>query len=405
MRILYVTNSFPYPLTSGYLRHYHLLAGLAARHRVHLLSMVGADHLPSDRAAVEALGVTTEVFPRGSSRSRKVMKLLPVLSTGGMRALGTVAAARIERGEDDVVVFSGKDTAPVLSRLRGLPVVADVCDATSSRLRGELAVRGGRERAELALQWALVRRVERRLARQVDHALFASERDRDALGWPETTSSIVPNGVDTAYWRRRAPQLGPGTVVFTGKLDYPPNEDAALQLAESVLPALRRHRPDVRLLLVGRSPTERLRAAAARNGAVLTGEVPDVRPFLEEASVFVAPLRFGAGIQNKVLEALAMEVPVICSTVAAAGLRRRGAVPPLDVADGVDAVVAATTQALTRVGDDPTPAPAGRQFVEATFSWSSSVAVVEHRLRRLVPDTGPIAPSALRADTVRAARR
>lgn len=207
MRILYLTNSFPYPLTSGYLRHYHLLAGLAARHQVHLLSMVGNDHRAGDRAAVEALGVTTEVFARGSSRARKLMKVCPAFSTGGMRALGAAAAARIERGADDVVVFSGKDTAPVLGRLRGIPVVADVCDATSSRLRGELQVRQGRARAELALQWALVRRVERRLARQVDHALFASERDRLALHWPETTSSIVPNGVDTAYWQRRQPRL------------------------------------------------------------------------------------------------------------------------------------------------------------------------------------------------------
>jgi glycosyltransferase involved in cell wall biosynthesis len=387
VRVLYVTNAFPFPLTSGYLRHYHLLRHLAARHDVHLLSLAGADHRPEHRAEIERFGVTCEVFARGPKRVQRATKLVPGLALGGLRALREAARCHIDTGDVDVTVFSGKQTAAVLGALRGRPVLADVCDATSSRLAGEAKARRGLDRARLGVEWASVRVVEARLRRQADHALFASERDRELLGWPVERCTVVPNGVDGDRFRRTVPDLGRDTVVFTGKLDYPPNEDAAIRLAEDVLPRLRARVPSVELLLVGLRPTPRLVAAAARTGAVVTGEVPDVRPYLERASVFAAPLRFGAGIQNKVLEALAMDVPVVCSSLAAAGLRIDGAAPPLEVADDVDELVAALARRVELAADEPAAGSGGSSFVARHFSWERSAAAVDEQLARLVGRT------------------
>jgi glycosyltransferase involved in cell wall biosynthesis len=142
---------------------------------------------------------------------------------------------------------------------------------------------------------------------------------------------------------------------------------------------------------VGPRPTPRLQAVAARHGAVVTGEVPDVRPYLERASVFAAPLRFGAGIQNKVLEALAMDVPVGCSSLAAAGLRIDGASPPVHVADEPAAMVAALSERLVDARAEPVAGRAGSDYVRRHFSWERSAATVDAQLERLVTmaDTRP----------------
>ena len=180
-----------------------------------------------------------------------------------------------------------------------------------------------------------MRRIEARIVRRAAHVMFASERDRLLIMGAATTpeASIVPNGVDLAFWRRTALTLGRDRIVFTGAMHYPPNVDAALVLANQVLPLVRRRLPEVSLDIVGRDPAPALLAIADRPGVRVTGYVPDVRPYLDGASVFAAPLRFGAGIQNKLLEALAMEVPVVASTLAIDGLRVGREAPPAAVAD------------------------------------------------------------------------
>jgi len=117
-------------------------------------------------------------------------------------------------------------------------------------------------------------------------------------------------------------------------MHYAPNVDAAFHLIRDVFPVVRVEIPDAQLHIVGRDPTPELRAAQNVPGVTIIGFVEDVRPWLEGATVFASPIRFGAGIQNKVLEAMAMELPVVASTVAADGLRtNEGTMPPVDIAD------------------------------------------------------------------------
>ena len=395
-RLLYITNGFPYPLTSGYLRHYFLMGELAAAgHDIVLLSIVGADHRPEHAAAIADRTERVETF-RSLDRAtgtiqrliRRARRLLPSgLADPAARQLADRAGELIRRERFDAVVFSGKRTDAALDRLETLPVVVDMCDAATLRLKREMAVASPSRRAALEVMARRVRKTERRMLDRADCSLFASARDLEGLlqefadgGEASSTaerarrSVVVPNGVDTRFWSRGSATLGAG-IVFTGAMNYGPNVDAAVRLARTILPLVRRDLPTAGLTLVGRDPVPDVQALGKLDGIRVTGYVDDVRPFLESAAVFAAPLRFGAGIQNKLLEAMSMAVPSVVSTLAADGLRTvDGSVPPIVIADDDAATAAAIVAALRRVAADPTPDWAARAYVEQHFSWEASGA-------------------------------
>lgn len=390
MRVLYITNDFPFPLTSGHLRHYYLLRELARAHDVSLASIVRPDFSETDAAALEPFVermVTRPSSTQGRSTGEKlrnqiraVVRREPV-EHAAIELRDAVAALR-RAVSFDAAVLCGRRTTPLLDALDGIPVVADLCDADSMRIRASLRYSRARQRPALMVEYARVRRAERALIRVAHHHVFASCRDRDALVGPAApNTTVVPNGVDLDYWTRTRPERGTDTIVFTGAMRYPPNTDAALWLIDRILPLVRRVRPTANALIVGRDPPPRLRQAGERAHVIVTGSVEDVRPYLEDGTVFVAPLRFGAGIQNKVLEALAMELPVVASPVAAAGLLRDdGSIPPLRVASTAREFAAAITDELAAADTDPSARAAGRRFVATRHDWALSARLLEQAL-------------------------
>jgi glycosyltransferase involved in cell wall biosynthesis len=391
MRILYVTADLPWPLTSGYLRHYHFLRALGARHEVTLLSLMGPTHAPSDVAALEAVvdRVVTEPATRGRRPiAVKVADRLRMVAAGGDTSavrLGATGGRLAATTPFDVLLLSGKRTMPVLDGLPPMPLVADLCDATSIRIRRQMRHASPVDLPALALEYIEIRRVERSLTHRARHAIFASARDRAAVVGPGATrdpsispASVVPNGVDLETWRRRGRELGQDEIVFTGAMDYPPNADAAVQLVETVLPLVREQVPTARVSIVGRDPAPAVRALDARDGVTVTGFVDDVRPYLERAAVFAAPIRYGAGIQNKVLEALAMEVPVVASPLAADGLRTQdGDVPPVAVAREPSAMAEAVVARLREAEQGAMADPALRAYVATHFDWTTNADRLE----------------------------
>jgi glycosyltransferase involved in cell wall biosynthesis len=172
-------------------------------------------------------------------------------------------------------------------------------------------------------------------------------------------------------------------------MDYRPNADAARQLIDVVMPFVWREIPDARVAIVGRDPAPDLVARARRPGVVVTGYVEDIRPYLEGAAVFAAPLRFASGIQNKLLEAMAMSVPVVTTPVAAAGLRGDdGRAAPLNVAREPADLGARIVERLRASATDPTPDAAARRFVQERFSWAASGRSVDAILGAVIDDRG-----------------
>lgn len=387
MRLVYVTSGFPFPLTSGFLRHYHLLARLAERHEIRLFSLVNRDHRPEDRSEIERLGIEVNTFSTADSRLRsraaQVGRLVPDLVVGGARELRDEVAECARSGWPDAAIVSGKTTSAVLRVLGDVPLVADMCDATSMRLEARLGELSGARRSIGRAELRATRSVERRITRAADRVFAVSQRDVDHLGAPPTMV-VVPNGVDTSYWRRTSTARPGDTVVFTGKMSYEPNEDAALRLIEDVWPRVTSERPGARLLIVGTSPRQRLIEAGARPGVDVTGRVDDMRTYLEVATVFAAPIRFGAGIQNKVLEAMAMELPVVASSNAAEGLVIDGERPPIEIADDPAVMAGLIVEALDAADRDPAPIAGHREWVRERFDWDASARRVDELVHEAV---------------------
>jgi polysaccharide biosynthesis protein PslH len=391
MRILYITNGFPWPLTSGFLRHYHFVRRLAPRHEVTLLSIVGGDFRQEHIEGLEPYTSAIQTF-RSTGRSRSpwrkaTRRLADWTFAGGAEAAGrnlaTAVDALVRERPPDVVFLSGRRTDPVLDRIRGLPLVVDMCDATSSRLVGGLPYAAPTRRPLLRVELARVRAVEKKLMRAGDRLLFASQRDLELLadGASSSRCVVVPNGVELDYWSRRTDELGSNEVVFSGAMHYPPNADAAGFLIDRIMPRVWEREPNVRLTVVGRDPGADLVRRGADPRVTVTGFVEDVRPHLESAAVYAAPLRFAAGIQNKLLEAMAMELPIVTSGVAAAGLRTAERDdPPVTIADEPDDVAAAILEALARTRADRRPIAEARRYVAEHFDWDRAADDLDQAL-------------------------
>ncbi len=393
MHLLYLTDGFPFPLTTGLLRHYFLIRELSQRHRVTLFSWVAPSFRREHAEALAPFTARVETFPerrgRGQAVLRSLRRRLP--GSGGGGALGD--AVRSLQSEDPFdAVVTVKRCARALDGIgKPVPVVADICDAASMRIRRSMAYSPLHRRAALAAAYLHMRLLERATIRRADHCLFISPRDREPLVGSRTQrTSIVPNGVDTVFWKRTSPGLGHRDIVLTGAMDYYPNVDAALRLISRIIGPVRRQRPGARLVVVGRDPApSSVEQARGVEGVEVTGFVDDVRPYLDRAAVFCAPLRFGAGAQNKVLEALAMEVPCVVSPLAAEGLRtEEGELPPLEIAGDDRSTVRRLVRCLDQAAARGEPERAGREFVERNFEWKKGAETLERVLEQLTATGG-----------------
>ncbi|MEZ4731280.1 MAG: glycosyltransferase [Caldilineaceae bacterium] len=391
MRILYIIPTFQHPKVRGSLRHYYFIRELAQRHAITLLTL---ERSPVADEAVEEMATYTErlltfkVNNPAHSLVGKFIKRLPLMgnqvaqqlalreSVGRMRK----AFQRLVREEQfDLVLFHGKDCFPIIAGWQELPLVIDFCDATSFRVRTKMRHVNGVMASLLGLRYLQVRHVEQRMVQGTPHVAFISQRDRAAILGTQSQAAVIPNGIELAYWTRRTHAPEANCLIFTGVMDYAPNEDAALHLIDHILPHVRPHVPDLKVIIAGRNPTAALRERAAHDSDVIvTGFVEDMRDYLENATVFVAPLRFGAGMQNKLQEALAMEVPIVTSSLAANGLRvEEGEEPPLYVADEDKVFAQQIVKLLNQPAERARLAREGRGFAQKHFAWARSAQQLE----------------------------
>jgi sugar transferase (PEP-CTERM/EpsH1 system associated) len=225
------------------------------------------------------------------------------------------------------------------------------------------------KRALLELEWRKIRRFESRACRLARRTVTVSEQDRAFLAKEARGADfrVVATGVDTTFYRPNGAREDARKLVFTGSMDWYPNEDAVLDFLDASFPRIRRETEGVSLTVVGRNPSPKLRAAASRD-VTITGTVPDVRPYVAEAAVYIVPLRLGSGTRLKIFEALAMGKAVVSTTLGAEGLplvpgeHYLRADEPADFAREVTALLK-DPERRRRLG------AAGRRLVEERFSW------------------------------------
>jgi glycosyltransferase involved in cell wall biosynthesis len=226
---------------------------------------------------------------------------------------------------------------------------------------------------------------ERSLSRVFSTIITNSPVDEEYLKSvaPAANTLTISNGVDTAFFSPTQTDVDMRQVIFTWVMDYPPNEDAAIHFAENILPLIRQRRPEVEFWVVGKDPTERVSRLSEQPGVHVTGGVPDVRPYLEKAGIFVCPLRYGTGVKNKLLAALAMQKPVVATGRSLDGLELREN-EHLLVADEPVEFAAKVVQLIEDPVNAQRLASSGRAFVGDRYSWESSARALEDVLREAV---------------------
>ncbi|OYV00612.1 MAG: sugar transferase [Burkholderiales bacterium PBB5] len=398
-KLLYLVHRMPYPPNKGdKVRSYHLLRHLAQRHQVFVGTFVDD---PDDLAHVPALRAMCADLCAVPLQPRLAkLASLSGLLTGEALTLRYYADARLRawvahtvatQGIDAVLVFSSS-MAPYALAHPQLPTLLDLVDVDSAKWTDYAPNHAW------PLSWLYRREGQRLLAyeRQAvaqSRAAFLVTDNEVALFnrlAPESQGRVTAlcNGVDAEFF---APDpglpnpfaAGELALVFTGAMDYWPNIDAVTWFVQDMLPALRQRWPALRFHIVGRSPAPAVRALAGE-AVVVSGTVPDVRPYLQHACAVVAPLRLARGVQNKVLEAMAMGKAVVAARTCVAAIDARAGEHLLS-ADQAEDYIAAVQSLLDDVAAAARIGTAARQCVLAAYDWSARLAGIDAALGPVLP--------------------
>jgi sugar transferase (PEP-CTERM/EpsH1 system associated) len=379
MKLLVLLSRVPYPLEKGdKLRAYHLISRLARRHEVHLVCLSDAPTDPEHVQHLSAFCASIEVIKL--QRWRIVLKLISAVFTRlpvqvvyfhHRHAQKRVDAA-IDRIKPDHVICQLVRTTEYVRRRYGLSKTLDYMDTLSKGMERRTETAHFYLKPIFRLETRRLIRYENLMFDQFDHAVIISAQDRDYIYHPwRDRMAVVPNGVDMEHFtpQEEEPRYD---LLFTGNMNYPPNIDSVLYLVQKVLPIVRRARPQATLLISGVDPSPSVRALADRDPLItVTGWVKDIRNSYSAARLFVAPMQIGTGLQNKLLEAMAMRKPCITSALA----NNAVGAPP-----GAAILIGGTPEEyaalILRLLDDPEEreriASNGHDFVRAHFDWDRS---------------------------------
>lgn len=393
--LLLLVHRIPYPPNKGdKIRSFHLLKMLSKHYRVFLGAFVDdpQDWVYAD--AVKAMCADAKLLPLSAKMSK--LKSLMAFMTGDPMTLPYYYRGEMQDWVDtvlanesvnDVIIFSSAMAQYVQGAGRSeLRRIMDFVDVDSEKWRAFSVD------TPVLFKWIYAREssrlleCERRIAKEFDSCWFVSPEEMRLFQSlvPDFASKIdyYRNGVDLDYFNPARTYLNPypadvKPVVFTGAMDYRPNVEAALYFAREVFPLIRREVPIAQFYVVGSNPPDSLKALDGKDAVTVTGRVPDIRPYLAHADCAVAPLKIARGVQNKVLEAMAMGRPVVASPEALTGI---------DAMVGQEILVGSNTSelisAVVNVLNGSASVQIGenaRRRIESTYSWETSLKrLVDH---------------------------
>lgn len=328
MRIFFVCRRVPFPPERGdKIATFNEIRHLSKKHEVHVFCLGdGAedlDNIPGLRhyaKSVTAVPVTAWMIKWRALKALVAGKSLSVAALNEAKLHAAIQQKFAELGPDLIIVYSC-NVAQFAEHFPGVPRIMQFGDLDSLKWRQYAT------RSWIPLRWIYTLEeqrflaYERYIARSFSHSLVHTEierRDFERL-IPGVPVTLVGNGVDLDYFRSAGERKRPASIVFTGVMDYRPNVDAVIWFCNEILPIVQAEIPEANFIICGNRPTAAVRSLARQRGVSVTGWVADTRPYLDRADVFVAPLRMARGVQNKVLEALAMGLPCVASIAAWSG--------------------------------------------------------------------------------------
>lgn len=412
MHILWLKTELLHPIDKGgRIRTYHMLAALKREHRITYLTLDNGRAAPdaAERALEYCHDLIRVPFDEARRRSatfwwelvENLVSPLPyaVAKYRSPRMRAEIARA-VQQGGVDVVVCDF--LFPAVNVPDGLPcrtvlfqhnVEAAIWERHAGVRSNPIAKR------YFAEQWRRMTRFERDTCRRFDRVVAVSRADAERLERDYDIAGVgdVPTGVDTDYFRpagRARPE--PRALVFTGSMDWMPNEDGIVWFVEDVLPRIHDRLPDVTLTVVGRNPPEKILALARHDQRLrVTGTVPDVRPWMEGAAIFVVPLRVGGGTRLKIFEAMAMERPLVSTSIGAEGLPLVNGEHAI-IADGADAFAQAVCGLMQDPGRAATMGQTAAAWVRRHYGWDRAAATFASLLAEqrggapIVPSRSPV---------------
>ena len=405
MRILFLSLRCPYPPQRGdRIRSYNFIKQLSKRHEVTLVFFAESD---ADIDAVKQLEPFCEriEWVRFNRAFASINTAIHCLSRLPLQ-LHYWYAPQMQRKINDLLAKENFELihaqlfrmGQYVTKAKGVTKVLDLCDSLALNLSRRAELDCTPKRFLVKLEEKRVRRYEIDIMKTFDYGTVVAHFDRDYLLNQDDSLnlSVVPMGVDLTYFRPLQDNKDMSTennqltssdqndfpidsrknLLFTGTMNYFPNSDAVIYFCNNIFPLVRKRHPDTTFYIVGNHPTEQVRRLAAQKGVVVTGYVPDIRPYFEKASVFVAPLRAGSGIQTKNLEAMAMATPVVTSSIGAMGLEAQIGTELL-TADTPETFAECVINLLENPDIRQNLANAGRKRVETSYDWPVLVERLE----------------------------
>ncbi len=384
--ILFLTHRIPYPPDRGdKIRGFNMVRFMSTRKRVHVIAFADDSRDVKRRNGLAPYTGNRSIIWRSKPRWLAAVQALafrrPISLTAFENASVQEAVTNLlaRHSIDTIFVFSSQMAQYLPSKPRQ-KVIMDFVDMDSAKFAAYAKNSSGFTKWMMQREAQLLLAHEKSVAAKVDASLFVSAQEA-ALFCERTGAKrvhVVENGIDTVFFDpsaafKRIETTG-ALIVFTGQMDYRPNIEAVTWFVDTILPHIRVAHPNARFAIVGRNPTDAVKALARQPGVIVTGEVADVRGWLAAAAVVVAPLKLARGVQNKVLEAMAMARPVVASTAAAEGI---------DHADTIltGGTVGEIAEEVNRLLADPVKAAAlgaaGREQVIARYGWDARLAVLD----------------------------
>lgn len=386
MRILYLTPYVPSPVR---VRPFQLIRHLAMQgHQVTLVCLSLPNEEPEALAELRRYCYAVYEIPSShlQSATSALMGLLgnQPLQTAYGRSPSLVRLAQHLAPLHDVVHVEHLRGASYGEALEDVPLVLDAVDCIS--LLFERALRQGNAslgQIRALLDLARTRRAEGRYGANYGQIVVTSPEDAWALSQLQDTSvptpriDVITNGVDLDHFSPdETVKRAPAQLLFSGKMSYHANEAAAFWLLQEIMPRIWRYRSDVQCVIAGRDPSANLRSLGQHPQVRVTGEVASIADYLRACTVAVAPLRYGVGIQNKVLEAMATATPVVASKQVSRALHPQ-AIEALELADSAESFAEHVLQLLEQPQRRSELGFAGRQYVETYHHWQQSVQQLE----------------------------
>lgn len=401
-RVLYITTRFPFPTTKGdKLRAYYQIREMSKHNDVYLLTLLED---PSDRKYFSELApYCKEIIPIELSRKRSARNRFLAHFSWIPSQIGYFYSPELKEKLPGIILAKNIDTVycqliragQYAAKLTNVRKVIDFVDAFSLNLKRNLEQAPITKKPIIWFRMLKTRWFEQKMLKAFDHALIISEADKKALNHSDLL--VLPNGVVQEKLPQAKSSESEKSVIFTGNMDYWPNEDAARYLVEEIMPHLS---PDIKVYLTGINNNPRVKRYA--NGRVIvTGKVPSMIQAIRNATVAVCPMRLGAGQQNKVLEAMSAGVPVVLTDIANAGVGARECVK---IGNSPESLAKAINELIEKPSERQLLREKASLFIQRKFDWSRIMWKLQVNLKNGLPGRSAFAASVRNSSALRESR-